>query len=155
MVNKHLIPYKRDTWKKFFMEFSFTFAWSYKDLRGIPLEVCKHHIILEEGAKPVRQCQRRLNPKYFLLVKEELDKMLDVGFIYPVPFSKWVSPIVIVPKKNGKLQICQDFRALNKATKKDYFPLPFIDAILDAVAGHECYSFTRFRLPRRTKLRLP
>ena len=123
------------------MGFSSTFAWLCKDLKGIPPEVCQHHIILEEGAKPIRQRQCRLNPKYSLFVKEELDKLLDIGFIYPVPFSEWVSPIVIVPKKNGKLCICQDFQALNKATKKDYFPLPFIDAILDVVVGHECYSF--------------
>jgi transposase InsO family protein len=97
--------------------------------------------VLEDNVKPIRQRQRRLNPKYSLLVKEEIDKLLEIGFIYPVPFSEWVSPIVIVPKKNGKIRICQDFRQLNKATKKDYFPLPFTDAILDAVAGHECYSF--------------
>ena len=75
------------------------------------------------------------------MVKEELDKLLEVGFIYPVPHSEWVSPIVMVPKKNGKIRICQGFRKLNAATKKDYFPLPFTDSILDAVAGHECYSF--------------
>ena len=55
--------------------------------------------------------------------------------------SEWVSAIVIVPKKNGKIRICQDFRKLNDATKKDYFPLPFTDSILDVVAGHEVYSF--------------
>jgi hypothetical protein len=82
-----------------------------------------------------------LNPKYSLLVKEEIEKLLEIGFIYPVPYSEWVSPIVIVPKKNGKIRICQDFRKLNNATKKDYFPLPFTDTILDAVAGQECYSF--------------
>ena len=98
--------------------------------------MCEHHINLEENAKPVRQCQKRLNPKYSLLVKEEIEKLLEIGFIYPVPYSEWVSPIVIVPKKNGKIWICQDFRKLNKATKKDYFPLPFTDAILDAVARH-------------------
>ena len=141
LVSKHLTPDKRNTWKKFFMGFSSTFAWSYKDLKEIPREVCQHHIILEEGAKPIRQRQRRLNPKYSLLVKEELDKLLDIGFIYPVPFSEWVSPIVIVPKKNKKLHIFQDFRALNKATKNNYFSLPFTDAILDVVAGHKCYSF--------------
>ena len=96
---------------------------------------------MEERAKPIRQRQCWLNLKYSLLVKEEIDKLLNIGFIYPVPFSEWMSPIVIVPEKNGKIRICQDFRALNKATKKDYFPLPFTDAILDVVAGHECYSF--------------
>ena len=109
LVSKHLTPDKRNTGKKFFMGFSSTFAWSYKDLKGISREVCQHHIILEEGAKPIKQRQRQLNPKYSLLVKEELDKLLDIGFIYPVSFSEWVSPIVILPKKNGKLHICQDF----------------------------------------------
>ena len=75
------------------------------------------------------------------MVKEEIDKLLECGFIYPVPYSEWVSPIVVVPKKNGKLRICQDFRKLNSVTRKDYFPLPFTDAILDGVAGYECYSF--------------
>ena len=110
LVSKHLTFDKRNTWKKFFMGFSSTFAWSYKDLKGIPPEVCQHHIILEEGAKPIRQHQRQLNPKYSLLVKEELDKLLDIGFIYPIPFSEWMSPIVIVPRKNGKLRICPNLR---------------------------------------------
>jgi len=82
-----------------------------------------------------------LNPKYSLLVKEEIEKLLEMGLIYLVPYSEWVSPIVIVPKKNGKIRICQDLRKLNEAIKKDYFPLPFTDSILDAVVGHEIYSF--------------
>jgi hypothetical protein len=80
------------------------------------------------------------------MVKEEIDRLLEVGFIYPVNNSEWVSPIVVVPKKVGvdgkvKIRVCQDFRKLNSATKKDYFPLPFIDIILDHVAGHQRYSF--------------
>ena len=128
-------------WREFFIRYKTAFAWTYSDLKGIPAEVCEHKIVLEDDAKPVRQRQHRLNPKYSLMVKEELDKLLEVGFIYPVPHSEWVSPIVMVLKKNGKIRICQDFRKLNAATKKDYFPLPFTDSILDAVAGHECYSF--------------
>ena len=80
------------------------------------------------------------------MVKEEIDRLLEAGFIYPVSNSEWVSPIVVVPKKVGadgkvKIRVCQDFRKLNAATKKDYFPLPFTDIILDHVAGQECYSF--------------
>ena len=131
----------KETWTDFFLKHKSAFAWSYKDLKGIPADVCEHRIILEDKVTPVRQRQHRLNPKYSLMVKEELDKLLEVGFIYPVPYSEWVSPIVMVPKKNGKVRICQDFRKLNAATRKDYFPLPFTDSILDAVAGHECYSF--------------
>jgi hypothetical protein len=56
------------------------------------------------------------------------------------------SPIVIIAKKPGldgkpKIKVCQDFRKLNDATQKDHYPLPFIDAILDLVAGHRVYSF--------------
>ena len=58
-----------------------------------------------------------------------------------IPYSEWVSSIVVVSKKNGKLRICQDFCKLNSVSKKDYFPLPFINAILDGVARHDCYSF--------------
>ena len=125
----------------FFIRNKKVFAWTYKDLRGIPPDVCEHKIILEDNAAPIRQRQHRLNPKYSLMVKEELNKLLEAGFIYPIPHSEWVSPIVMVPKKNGKIRICQDFRKLNAVTKKDYFPLPFTDSILDAVTGHECYSF--------------
>ena len=128
-------------WTEFFRKHKSAFAWTYADLRGIPAEIAEHRIVLEDDARPIRQRQHRLNPKYSLLVKEELDKLLCVDFIYEVPYNEWVSPIVMVPKKNGKIRICQESRKLNAVTKKDYFPLPFTDSILDAVAGHESYSF--------------
>ena len=69
--------------------------------------------------------QRRMNPALKDIVKEELQKLLTVGFIYPISDSKWVSPLVVVPNKvTGKWCICVDFRELNKATLKDSFPLP-------------------------------
>ena len=67
--------------------------------------------------------------------------MLDVGFNYPISDSKWVSPLVIVPKKGGKWRICVDYRELNKTTKKDHFPLPFIDQVLDTLTGKKYFSF--------------
>ena len=75
------------------------------------------------------------------MVKEELQKLLNVGFIYPILDSRWVSPLVVVLKKNGKWHICVDYRALNKATKKDHFPLPFIDQVLDTLVGKQFFSF--------------
>ena len=80
------------------------------------------------------------------MVKEDIDRLLEAGFIYPVVNSEWISPIVVVPKKVGadgkvKIRVCQDFRKLNASTKKDYFPILFTDIILDHVSGHECYSF--------------
>ena len=93
-------------WKKFFHKHKSAFAWTYVDLHGIPAEIVEHCIVLKEVARPIWQRQHRLNPKYSLMVKEELDKLLRVGFIYAdsVPYSKWVSPIVMVPKKNGKFE---------------------------------------------------
>ncbi len=55
--------------------------------------------------------------------------------------ATWLSPIVVVPKKNGKLKICIDFRKLNAITKKDPYPLPFIDEVLNTLVGYEAYSF--------------
>jgi hypothetical protein len=81
-----------------------------------------------------------MNPKYAAKVKEEIDKLLKVGFIYPVKETEWLSPIVIVPKKNGKLRVCVDYRKLNEVTKMDPFLLPFTDQVLEAAAGHEMYS---------------
>ena len=75
------------------------------------------------------------------VVKEESQKLLDVGFIYPISDSQWVSPLVLVPKKDGRWHICIDYRELNKATLKDYFPLPFIDQVLDTFAGKKYFSF--------------
>jgi len=74
-------------------------------------------------------------------VKEELQKMLDVNFIYPISDSKWVSPLVFVPKKNGKWRICIDYRELDKAMQKDHFPLPFIIQVIDTLAGKKFFSF--------------
>ena len=122
------------------------FAWSPEDLQGIPLELRQHHIDLMDASTPIQQRQYRLNPKYSLMVKEEIDSLLKAGFIYLVCNSEWVSPIVVVPKKvradrKVKIRVCQDFRKLNATTKKDYAPLQFTDIILDHVFGHGFYSF--------------
>ena len=145
-LGKGLSAQERKEYLDVLTEYDDVFAWLPSDLIGIPPELGEHHIDLVEGAVPVRQRQYRLNPKYSMMVKEELDKLLEAGFIYPVNNSEWVSPIVIVPKKTGadgkvKIRVCQDFRKLNASTKKDHFPLPFIDLVLDHVAGQECFSF--------------
>jgi hypothetical protein len=118
------------------------FAWSYEDMKGLNLEFYHHKINLAKDVViPVQQRRYRLNPNYAAKVKEEIDKLLRVGFIKPVKRATWLSPIVVVPKKNGKLRVCVDYRKLNAATITDTFPLPFTDGLLDTVAGHEMYSF--------------
>ena len=74
------------------------------------------------------------------IFKRELQKLLDARFIYHISNSEWVSPLFLVLKKNVKWQICVDYQELNKATKKDHFPLPFIDQFLDGLAGKKLFS---------------
>ncbi len=67
--------------------------------------------------------------------------MLAIGFIKHVEEDTWLSLVVIVPKKNGKLKICVNFKKLNVATKKDPYSLPFINEVINIIAGHEVYTF--------------
>jgi hypothetical protein len=115
------------------------FAFSYKDLREVTME--QHKIELLPNAKPIRSKQGRWNPRYTAMVKEELDKLLEAGFIRPVETTEWVSPVVLALKKNGKLRVCVNYKALNKVIKKDRYPLPFCEEILEEVVGHEMYTF--------------
>ena len=115
-------------------------------MKGIPPHVGQHRIDLMEGSVPIRHRQYRLNPKYSMMMKEEINKLIEAGFIFPVLSSEWVSPIVKVSKKKGidgvvKIQVCQDFKKLNAATRKDHYPLLFIDNVLDIMAGHSLFSF--------------
>ena len=139
-INKNLEILQQEKLIKTLQEHSSAYAWEYIDMKGISLKTCIHHIYIEENCKPIRQPQRRMNPNLREIVKEELQKLLNVNFIYPISDSQWVSPLVIIPKKNGKWRVCIDYRELNKATLKDHFPLPFIDQFLDTLVWKKYFS---------------
>ena len=82
-------------------EFKAAIGWTLADIKGISAATCVHRILLEDGAKPSRVPQRRLNPPMMEVVKKEVIKLLDNGVIYPISDSKWVSPVQVVPKKSG------------------------------------------------------
>ena len=135
------------------------FAWSIKDIKGISSSICMHIIPMEEDHAPSIEHQRRLNPTMKEVVKKEVLKWLQAGFIYAISDSPWVSLVKCVPKMGGMTmvrneknelfsthtvtgwRVCIDYRKLNKATKKDHYPLPFLDQRLDRLAGHSHYFF--------------
>ena len=83
---------------------------------------------------PVKQSPRRMPPAKRLIAADEVDKMLRQGIIEPSN-SPWSSPIVLVDKKDGTYRFCVDFRKLNEATRKDAYPLPRTDDLLDELGG--------------------
>ena len=83
-------------------KYSKAFAWDYTNMTGIHPDTCIHHIYMEDNVIPIKQPQRIMNPMLKEIVKDELQKLLKVDFIYPISDSQWVSPLVVVPKKNGK-----------------------------------------------------
>nr|GEW43782.1 reverse transcriptase domain-containing protein [Tanacetum cinerariifolium] len=102
-------------------------AWKLTDIKGIDPEFCSHKILLEEEHSPKVQSQRWVNPKILDVIKKEVEKLLDAGLIYPISDSPW--------------RVCIDYRKLNEATRKDHFPLPFMDQMLERLAGNEYYCF--------------
>ncbi|GJS44783.1 reverse transcriptase domain-containing protein [Tanacetum coccineum] len=76
-------------------------AWKNSDIKGINPRFCTHKILMEDDFKPAVQHQRRVNPKIHEVIKKEVIKLLDVGLIYPISDSPWVSPVYCVPKKDG------------------------------------------------------
>ena len=134
-------------------------GWSISDLRGISPLLCMHRILMEDGHKTSVEHQWRLNPNMKEVVRKEVLKWLDAGIIYPISDSSWVSPVQVVPKKGGMTvvtndkneliptrtvtgwRVCVDYRKLNSVTRKDHFPLPFIDQMLERLSGHAYYCF--------------
>ena len=134
-------------------------AWSIEDLKGISPSICMHKILLNDDAKTSVEHQRRLNPVMKDVVRKEVLKWLNVGFIYAISENPWGSPIHVVPKKGGFTviknerneliptrtvtgwRVCIDYGKLNNATRKDHFPLPFIDKMLDRLVEHPHLCF--------------
>ncbi|KAM2163257.1 hypothetical protein ACFX1Q_040963 [Malus domestica] len=149
IVSSSLTEHEEEKLMRVLREYKTAIGWTLADIRGISPTTCMHRIPIEEVTKPSREAQRRLNPPMMEVVKKEIIKLLDCGVIYPISDSHWVSPVQVVPKKFGvtvvkndenelvptRIQtgwrVCMDYRKLNATTRKDHFPLPFIDQMLE------------------------
>ena len=134
IISASLIATKEDKLLRVLRDHKNALGWSLADLKGIYPSMCMQRILLEDGHKPSVEAQRRLNPTMKEVVRKEVLKWLDVGVIYPISDSAWVSLVQVVPKKGGIIviktenntllpsrtitgwRICIDYRKLNKAT---------------------------------------
>ena len=88
------------------------FAWSYQNMLGLSSEIVQHRLPLNPECSPVKQKLRRIKPKTSLKIKE-VKKQFDAGFLAVAWHPEWVANIVLVPKKDGKVRMCVDYRDLN------------------------------------------
>ena len=96
---------------------------------------------MKDDVKPSRQRPYTYNDTFAKKFKEEIDKFMEGEFIYEIEHTDWVSPIVVVPKKNGKLRVCVNLKKVNVATIRDSYPLPITDHVIEWEAGKAAYSF--------------
>ncbi|XP_034218177.1 uncharacterized protein LOC117629710 [Prunus dulcis] len=125
----------------FLRHHSEVFAWSYEDMPGIAPDVISHKLTISSAYKPVRQKRRSYDAERYEAMRTEVEKLQTIGFIREATYQVWLANSVMVRKSTGGWRMCQDYTDLNKACPKDSFPLPRIDQLVDATAGHELLSF--------------
>ena len=108
---------------------------------GIYLKTAQHHIDAHDYMVPIKQKLRRMRIEWLLKIKEEVTKQLKVEFIKSIHQAEWIKNVVPIPKKDGKVRMCVDFRYLNKACHKNDFPLPHIDVLVDNTTRSSFMSF--------------
>nr|KYP32353.1 hypothetical protein KK1_046993 [Cajanus cajan] len=91
-------------------------AWYYEEMRNLDRGLVEHRLLTILGKKPMKQSPRRFALKVIYKIKEEIERLLKAKFIRTLRYAEWISNIVPVIKKNGKLRVCIDFRDLNLAT---------------------------------------
>src|SRR3954471_22613031 len=140
-IGSHLGGPLRDNLIKFLIDNLDIFAWSPSDMPGIDPAVIAHHLNIKPDYKPVQQKKRSLGIDRQKAAEEEVDRLLEAGFIQEINYPQWLANVVMVKKSNGKWRMCVDFTDLNKACPKDIFPLPRIDYPVDNASSHQLFSF--------------
>ena len=117
------------------------FTWKQEDMGGVDPAVITHKLNVNPSFKPVKQKRRSFAPERQKAINEEVGKLLQARVIREVKYPEWLTNVVFVKKANGKWPLCIDFTDINRACPKDSFPLPRIDLIVNATAGHELLRF--------------
>ncbi|XP_072066758.1 uncharacterized protein [Arachis hypogaea] len=112
------------------------FAWTPADMPGIDPRLMSHYLAVKPEAQPVAQRRRKMSQERAEEVARQTASLLEAGFIRELDYSTWLSNTVLVKNHNGRWRMCVDYSDLNKACPKDCYPLPNIDALVDAAAGY-------------------
>ena len=140
-IGAKLPPQKKEELVEFLKRNTDMFAWDAYNTSGIdPAFIC-HHLNVNPSITPIKQSPQHPSREHAEAIKEKVMKLRRVGAIKEVFYPEWLANIVVVKKKNGKWRVCIDFTDLNKACPKDPFPMPGIDQLVDATAGHPRMSF--------------
>ncbi|KAG6472848.1 hypothetical protein ZIOFF_070326 [Zingiber officinale] len=113
------------------------FVWSTHELPGISPSIAQHELHVRPDTRPVKQRKRDFSAEQNAIIRAEVEKLLEAGHIREVQFPSWLANVVLVFKQGNKWRVCIDFRDLNKACPKDFYPLPRIDQLVDSTAGCE------------------
>jgi len=140
-ISANLDPKYKQELKSLLREYKDCFAWEYYEMPGLDRSIVEHCLPIKPGYRPYQQGARRCNPKILPDIKAEITRLIEANFIRQCRYAEWISNVVPVYKKNGKLRVCIDFRDLNKATPMDGYPMPIADMLVDAAAGHKVISF--------------
>ncbi|KAM2134063.1 hypothetical protein ACFX1R_004102 [Malus domestica] len=109
---------------------------------SLDLTLVEHRMPIKEGFKPNKQAPRRMSKEIEEKVKEEIERLVKVGFIRPAKYVEWFANIVPVLKALTKaVRCCVDYRNINGATPKDEYPMPMADLSINVVAKHKVLSF--------------
>ena len=110
-------------------------------MTGISPTHASHKLNVAPSTKLVKQKVRRFHPDRHFVIQTEVDNLLQNRFIRAIKYLEWLANVVVVQKKGNKWRVCVDYTDLNDVCPKDSFPLPCIDQIVDASAGHDMLSF--------------
>ena len=140
-VGLELPPQEKEMLIDFLKENVDVFAWDAYEAPGVDPDFICHHLNVNPSVTPKKQPPRRPSKEHANAVKEEVMKLKKAGAIKEVFYPEWLANTVVVKKKSGKWRVCVNFTNLNKACPKDPFPMPRIDRLVDATAGHPRMSF--------------
>jgi hypothetical protein len=140
VIGAHLSPEEEKELVQFLNKNKDIFAWSAKDLQGVDRDIIEHALETNEKITQKKQKLKKMSEEKVKAVEAEVQRFHDAKVIREVMYPVWLANTVPVKKKNGKWRICVDFTDLNKACKKDDFPLESVDKVVDDAANSEMLS---------------